>query len=247
MSEPNDSALIAGGGCALSAADLLLLCKVGAAGDLAAGALQRAAAAARAEAEGLAVTDDEVEEAAGAFFAERDLFEAEAIANWLAGMKLDAAALRCWLRQGLLLDQLKAALVPDAAVLAHFTAVRQDYARANLEIIQYASAGAAAEVMLALREGELRWETAVKKAGGAQTRAVRRSEAPEEIAAELFTRAPGELAGPVETDDGLFAIYRVMTRTEPELTDELREQVRDELFQPLLEAPFIKAPARFLR
>jgi parvulin-like peptidyl-prolyl isomerase len=83
-------------------------------------------------------------------------------------------------------------------------------------------------------------------AGGLDSQTVARREAPEDIAAELFAAEAGAFLGPVETEDGEFAVYRLVSKNEPELDDDLREEIRGRMFNEELAREFQKQPIQIL-
>jgi parvulin-like peptidyl-prolyl isomerase len=233
------------GGVAVTLEDLALAVKIGPGQALLNELLLRRLAAARAAQEGLAVPEDELDEAVGEFFAEADAFEEPQILAWLRSRNLTLEAVRAWVRETRLGQRVRERLVPDEAVEKRFHGSLHDYTRISAEVIEFESAGVASEVLLQLREQETAWPKAVEQAGGMESVDVLRSEAPEEAAALLFSAAPGTLVGPVETDEGNHAIYRVLSKADPELDEDLQEQIRGELFTQEILRPLAKQPLTF--
>ena len=235
-----------GGGVSASAADLLLAIKLGPGQALLQDILGRRAAAALARREGLGATEDEIEEALAEFFSENEVFEEAQQAAWLGRIRLTREALGAYFAEVILARKLREHLAPDATVEKRYQASLHHYARANVEIVELDSAGAAAETALQLREGEIAWKDATARAGGVDAQTLRRSEAPEEVAAELFSAPPGAFLGPIETDEGGHAIYRLISRSDPELDDELREELRERIFAEEMSRAFEKQPIQLL-
>jgi parvulin-like peptidyl-prolyl isomerase len=236
-----------GGGVTAGVPDLVLAFKLGSGMGLLQEILARRAAAARARREGLAATAEEIDEALDEFYTENDLFEEPQRAAWLAAVNLDRSALESHFSEVVLADKLRGHLVPDATIDAHFKACRHDYHLADVEVIAFDSKGAAAETALQLREQEIAWAEAAARAGGLESESISRREAPEEIAAELFAASAGAFLGPVETDDGDFSVYRLVSKSEAELDDDLREEIRDRMFQEEMSRDFAKQPIQLLR
>lgn len=124
-----------------------------------------AGARAEAEAEGISVSDDELEEALSGSFSEVDAFEEPQIASWMAARRLSRDAVKEWVRGSLLGRKLRDHLVPDDVVEKRFHTSLHDYARIAAEVIEFESAGVASEVLLQLREQETTWPQAVEQAG----------------------------------------------------------------------------------
>jgi hypothetical protein len=243
---PMSGDIARGGGVEAGIADLVLAVKLGPGQGLLQEILARRAAAARARQEGLSATPEEIQDAVDAFFTENDLFEAPQQDAWMKAMSLSREALSAHFAEVVLADKLREHLVPDSTIEAHFKTSRHDYARADVEVIEFEAQGAAAETALQLREGEIAWAEAAARAGGLESRTESRREAPEEVAAELFSAAPGSFLGPVETDEGGFAIYRLVGKSEPELDDDLREEIRARMFGDEMQRAFSKQPIRIL-
>lgn len=233
------------GGVAVSDDDLLLAVRLGPGAGLLQELLVRRLASARAAQEGLAVDAPALEEAVGQYFADAEAFEAAQIEAWLLARKATRAQVESWVRESLLLELLRERLAPDAAVERRFRASPHDYARVGVETLTFAEDGPAAEVALQLREGETAWDRAAALAGGMASEEFSRKEAPEEAAALLFTAAPGALVGPVETDDGSQAVYRVLWRRDAELTEDLQAEIREALFREELLKPLARAPLTY--
>jgi len=233
------------GGVSITVDDLVFAVKTGPAQAAFNEILLRRLAAARAVQEKLAATGDEVEEALSEFFAGVDAFEEPQIQAWLRERKLPIDAVRDHVREELLAGKAREHLVPDEVVEKRFHSALHSYASLKAEVIVFESEGMASEILLQLREGETDWARAADSAGGLESVELLRNEAPEEIAALLFSSAPGALVGPSEDDDGNHAIYRVVSKSDPELDDDLRERIRGELFTQEILRPLAKQPLTF--
>ena len=219
-----------GGGASISEQDLLLAFKMGSGRRFLEELLIRRISSERAGREGIVVEPEELEGEIDTFFAEMGLLEEPAVRSWLSRMKLTREAVAAHVRESVLVRKLRERLLPDEAVDRSFRLTVHDYARASVERIDFPSAGAAAETLLALREGEVAWLAAAARAGGMESLEIRRSDVPEEIRALMFSASPGAFLGPVETDDGAHALYRLLSRRDAVLDDGLREEIRERLF-----------------
>ncbi len=230
---------IKGGGVTIDGDAVLLELKLGGGSEFVDDLLARKIAVAVATKRGITLSDDELDDALAAFYTDRDLFEEAQIAVWLKSMRLRGDAVREYVRESTLAQRVRAKLITDAAVEDRFGADRYDYAIAEVEVFEFATAGQAREFILAVREKET-------AAADGERRKFTRREAPEEIAALLFSCDAGELAGPVENDDGRHEVFVLRSRIEAELDEQLREQVRTEMFEQLIEAELNRDPLKFV-
>jgi hypothetical protein len=233
-------AWISGGGVTIGQDAILLELKLGGEEEFLQGLLARKIAVALAIKTSVALSDDELDEAVSEFYGDRDIFEDAQIAGWLASKRLDAASVREYVCETTLVARAQNLLVTDDAIRDRFASDRYDYTAAEVEVFAFATAGAAKEFILAVREKEA-------EATGGEHREFIRRDAPEEIAAALFSCEPGDLAGPVENDDGAFEVLVMRRRIDAELDEELRIQIRGEMFRQLIEAELIRDPTRFLK
>jgi hypothetical protein len=231
---------VKGGGVTIAADAILLELKLGSGEEFLGDLLTRRIAVALATSKQIPLSDDEVDDALATFYSDRDLFEDAQITAWLASMLLDEASVRGYVRETALLARARATLITDDAVNDRFASDRYDYTTAEVEVFEFASAGEAREFMLAVREKEA-------EATDGEQRQVTRRAAPEEIAASLFACEPGDLVGPVENEDGEHEVFVLRSRIEAELDDELRVQIRDEMFRQLIETELTRDPAKFLK
>jgi hypothetical protein len=233
-------AWIAAGGVTLDADAVQLELKLGNGAEFLRDLLARKIAVALAIRRQITLSDDALDDALATFYSDRDLFEEAQIAGWLASMRLDEASVRGYVRETALIERARPILVTDDAVRDRFASDRYDYMEAGVEVFAFATAGEAKEYLLAVREHE-----AVARDG--EQRQLARREAPEEIAAALFSCEPGDLVGPVENDGGGFEVFVLRSLTEAELDVELHEQLRLEMFRQLIEAELTRAPLKFLK
>jgi len=217
-------------------AELVLETKLGAGRELVREILLRRFAAKVAAESGIALDEQDVDQAIADWRAGQDLFSDEAFAAWLGGAAVTGDELRAWVGERLLGEALRAAWIPDETVRQSFQARLYDFAVVHVQSIQFAGAGAAAEVALQVREGEATWEQAVEMAGGMASADLLRRDAPEDAAAALFSAEPGAIVGPVEIEEREHVVYRIMLRTPPRLDDATRERIRSELFAERLVA-----------
>lgn len=226
--------------------DLLLRLKLG--GEVSVETLlMHRLAVSRAVAEGLTVTDEEIAAETADLYAQLDLFEEAQVAAWLARMHLTDAELERDVRDRLLIAALRLHLVPDELVDERFRASIHDYGTAAVEVLAFASQGAAAELAIQIREGETTWGDAALRAADVTGQILQRRRAPEEVASSLFAARPGTIVGPAENEEGQYALYRILFRRDAVLDDELRDTIRQELFHDALRQELAKGPVTYLR
>jgi hypothetical protein len=199
----------------------------------------RKSAAVRAVREGLHASEEEVDEALARFYTERDLFEDKEAADWRNSLRLDEEDLRGLIREECLARHLREHLAPDRMVQERFRSNPLAYTILEVEVFGFPTEGAAREFILSVREGE-------REPGRGEARRLTPSEAPEEIAAQLFSAAPGELVGPVEAEDGAQEVLRVAQRSERILDADLRESIRDEILREGVATALARDPITFL-
>ncbi len=202
--------------------------------------VRRKIAVAIARKRGVAVEEEEIEAAQIEFYTERDLFEDEQIAQWLAMMHLNADAVRAHVTELALIERAKLELFDDEKVADRFSGEVHAFERVTCDAFEFTTIGKAREFILAVRENEL------TPAGGAAAELTRRT-APEEVAAELFSAEAGDLFGPFEKDSGSFGVLILRTRKDAVLDDDLAAEIREQMFDELVETELARSPMRFLK
>jgi hypothetical protein len=235
------------GGVQIAAEDVQLMLKLGPGRLVLDEILLRKIAAAAAEQRGISISAEQLDAALAELYAGLELFEPPQVAQWLEAMKVDESALRRYLSETLLKEQLRAVLVTDEMVRQRFASSPYDFATLHLQKIVVEGQGAAAELMLQLKEEEINWEQAAKQVGAMDSQILRRQDAPPEAAAALYAARLGEFVGPVEEAMDSYAIYRVAWKDEPDLNDTLREEIGVQLYQEQLRTMAAARPLEFLR
>lgn len=231
---------ISGGGVIVGQEAILLELKLGGGEEFLQGLLARKIAVALAIKNKVALSDDELDDALSEFYGDREIFEDAQIAAWLSSMRLDEASVSEYVRETAMVGRAQNVLITDEAIRDRFASDRYDYSTAEVEVFTFATAGAAKEFILAVREKEA-------EATEGEHREFIRRDAPEEIAAALFSCEPGDLTGPAESDDGAFEVFVLRRRIDAELDEELRLGIRGEMFDQLIEAELTRDPMRFLK
>jgi hypothetical protein len=229
---------LSGAGFEISDEAVLLELKTGPWGDVTEGLLRRKAAAARAVEEGIAVSEEEVDDALAEFYAERDRLEDAQAAAWRREHHVEEEDLRGLIREQCLVRRLRERLASDDVVERRFRANPLSYARVEVEVFARPTEGAARELMLAVREGET-------APGAGERRRLAPAAAPEEVAGQLFAAREGEMLGPVEAGDGSYEVYRVTGQATSQLDEALRDTIRDEILEEELAPAFSRNPVSF--
>ena len=236
---PTKSIWAKAAGIEISPDDVLINLKLEPGGEFLDELTWRKAAVAFATRRGVSVDEEDIEEALGEFYVDRDLFEPEQIEKWLASARLEEGSVRDFVTETVLIEQAGESLITDEAVEERFAASRHELALAEVEIFGFSTDGEAKEFMLAVREHEIGPE------GGTLAEVMRR-DAPEEIGAVLFSAEPGELIGPVEAEDGSYEVYVLNQIEEATLDEDMYENLRAEMFGELVEAELSRDPLEFL-
>lgn len=246
MQKPEEKEIfVKGGQSSLGREDLVLEAKLEESWSLLKRALYRRVAATKAKAEGLSASEEESDEVCAGFLSQRGLMEEAEVNAWMEYMDIEEASLDAYFEELVLEAKLRQKQAPDGNVEKRFRESQYDYAKVEAGFVEVATSGAAREVLVGLREQETSWEKVLSDRGGMASVVMQRRHAPEEAAALLFSAGPGEYVGPIETDEGAFRIYRVLSREVPKLTEELREEIRGELYQAFLDRLLAKDPIRF--
>ena len=185
---------------------------------------------------GLAVSDDDLQQAADSFRRRQGLVKAEQMQKWLA-------------REGLTLDDFEASLERDLLfarfrqhwteprLADHFKAHRDRYARAHLRQIVVASEGLARELLAEINDDGQDFADLARKhslhgpsrLAGGSVGVVGRHALPRPLGDAVFAARPGQVVGPLPGPDG-FRVVLVEDLLPPELDAETQAVVRSELF-----------------
>jgi hypothetical protein len=227
--------------CGIAVTDdaVMMELKLGASAQLLEKLALRKAAGAIARRMEITVSELELSEAVAAFYAEHKLFDRDQIRDWHRSLRLEEAALREYIRETMLSRLLRGRLFSDQAVRERFGMNPHRYARAEAEVFTFSSEGAAREFVLAVREQE------TQPIYGAR-RWMIRCETPDDAGALIFSARPGDLVGPVEIDYHRYDVYRILVCENPTLSAHLQTQIRDELFDEVLQAELARDQLTFL-
>lgn len=226
-------------GAAITGEAVMMELKLGSSAELLEKLALRKAAYAIARRLEIVDSEQELDEAVAAFYAERKLFDLQQIRDWHRSLRLEEAAVREYIRETMLSRALRKKLVSDQAVRERFGMNPHRYARAEAEVFIFSGEGAAREFVLAVREQE------TEPIYGAR-RWMIRCETPDDAGALIFSARPGDLVGPVEVDYQSYEVYRLLRCENPTLDARLQAQIRDELYDELLKTELARDPLTFL-
>lgn len=191
--------------------------------------------------EGVEVTDDELQEEFDALRRDMDLLKADDTQKFLESTGLTVEQVESMLEAAILRGKLAEKLVDDQQIESYFNQNPNEFEFADISQIAVADAGAAGELVLSIREeGEDFEELAEKHSldeatndNGGYVGLISRQEAsdlPGDVCDRIFAASPGEVIGPFEIPGGAHLIIRVEEVGRYELDDDLREVLRQSLF-----------------
>lgn len=196
----------------------------------------------QAKEKGVSVEDAELQAAADDFRRRRGLHSVAATEKWLDEVGLSLDEFERMIERQTLREKLKARVVPDDAVERHFAENRAAFEGAELSQFHVDSRGKAEELLAQINdEGadftELARQNAIDETArdtGGRVGQVNRKALSPEIEALVFGAKPGEVVGPVETDQG-WCLIKVWSLQQPTLDAALTQRIRDRLFREWLD------------
>jgi putative peptide maturation system protein len=199
------------------------------------------------EKRGIEATDEELQEEADIFRAERELFDAEATEAWLAGSHLSYSDWEVWLEERVVTRKLREALFGDQ-IEQHFAVNRLTFDEAAVSQIIVKDEDLAQELRAQIvddgadfhalaREHSI--DEATRPASG-YAGTVRRTELEAAVEAAVFGARPGTILGPFKDERGwlLIKVDGVRRATLDEATTEV---IREQLFNEWLTEQRVKA------
>jgi putative peptide maturation system protein len=189
------------------------------------------------------VSDAELQQAMNAFRRRHRLDRADDTYRWLERNGMTAAKL-----EALVADEVKIAKLRERVTAGrvedYFESHRADFATARVARLHFPDKEGACLTIEQLRSGALDFYEAAERlflTPGERSAhppadlftLLRRRSAPAELAA-VFAGAPGDLLGPVRTEEG-YAIFRVLSLTPARLDEATRATIKKTLFEEWLE------------
>ncbi|MBW3539049.1 MAG: peptidylprolyl isomerase [Planctomycetes bacterium] len=200
---------------------------------------------------GIAIRDEDLQPIADAYRAEHDLYTAADTHAWLEEQILSVAQFERRLR-----DRCARELVQDDVTADQiepwFAEHRTEFDTAVVSLIVVRERSVAEELAAQVRDegadfAELARkhseDEATRQRGGMLGR-VNREELSPALQAAVFNARPGEVVGPIETDGG-FGLIRVEELRLGELTEEIREEIGERLFQKWMAEQYERAEVGF--
>ena len=191
---------------------------------------------------GIAVSDEELQRAADAFRAERELYAAADLHRWLGERGLGFADWERMLEEERIAEKLREALI-DGEVERCFAERRLGFDAATISHLVARDRDAAAELRLqVVEEGADFHRLARRHSIDDETRPmggflglVRRADLDAIAAAAVFGAEPGSVAGPLKDDAG-WRLILIEARHPAVLDDATRDEIRALLFEEWLDA-----------
>ena len=194
--------------------------------------------------EGVSVSDDELQAEFDDFRRSVDLHKAEDTNAWLSDSGLTVDQVEASLEAGILRAKLAEKLIDDAQIDAHYSQNPSAFDYAAISQLVVADAGAAGELVLSIREEGDDFADLVAKHSLAKSSThgfvgpISRDDAggfAGDVADRIFAAAAAEVIGPFEGPGGGHVIIRVEEVGRHELDDDLRAELREELFAAKIE------------
>lgn len=199
--------------------------------------------AARRAAEG-AKADPKVIASERKNFLERAGIVENALADWLEGLRRDAAWFEEMLELAVAYRQARATRVTDALCRAELAAARMQLMRVDLETIELESRDAASEALLCVRNDGLSLEEVATEGGYPIRReTILLEDLPVDVHERILCAAPGEVLDPLPRGDG-FQVCRIHEKAEPEVAD---PEIRRRIEERILKSSFAELCAKHIR
>ena len=190
---------------------------------------------------GITVSDEELQAEADRFRSQLGLYSAKDTGEWLKALDLNIEDLESFCNGTVLSSKLCNALFADKAE-EYFTVNKLNFDKAEVSQMVVAEESLAKELLLQLKEGESRFADLAKdysldKANGrlgGYTGWVSRESLGSSFAGAIFSAVPGEIVGPVETDEG-YHLVMVHDIYHAEFSDDIKDTVMKRLMNHWLD------------
>lgn len=226
----------------LSLYDLFYALKINGKLELLTDAAEEALISQAVEREGIAVSDEELQQAADGFRRDEGLQKTGDMEQWLKEHYMTVEDLEARLEQSVATHKLKDKIATEEAVERYFAENRLSFDAARISHIVVEREGVAAELFAQITEEEAdfyalarRYSTdRASKGGGGYLGGVNRKELSPAEEAVVFSAREGEVIGPVKTGQG-YCVIKVEEFQYGELNDQTREAIKTRLFRNWLE------------
>jgi putative peptide maturation system protein len=196
---------------------------------------------------GIKVSDEEFQQAADSFRAERDLYDPETTEEWLAANYLSYAEWEALLEDEIIRRKLRDVLT-NGGVEKYFTEQRLSFDAAAISRLVLREEGVARELRAQIVEDGADFHALARKysidlstrPAGGYSGLRRRSEMEADLEAAVFGAQPGKTVGPIKTYDG-WELVKVEALHRATLDDAMRETIKSVLFSEWLTERRLKA------
>lgn len=196
---------------------------------------------------GIEITDDELQEAADKFRAERELYDGEKTERWLTEHRLSYSDWEDLLEAEILKSKLIKTLT-DGLIEQRFAENRLSFDSAKLSRIVVKDEGIARELRLQITEEDSDFHTLARlhstdektKLAGGYIGDVSRKDMEASVEAAVFGASAGQVVGPFKLSSG-WTIFKVEELKRASLDDETREVISKQIFDEWLKEAKRKA------
>ncbi len=182
-----------------------------------------------AETQGIIVSADDLQQSADRLRVQHNLLSAKDTLSWLEHYHFSIEDFENLAYITLLRSRLSETMFDDQVAM-HFADRQLEYLRSTIYEVLLSEHELAMELYYALQERETDFLAVLHEyAPSPEARSVRRRDLPPDLSAIVFAAHPPTLLRPIRTSAGTHLIY-VAARVQVELTESLRSQIREELF-----------------
>ncbi|MFK7912638.1 MAG: peptidylprolyl isomerase [Pseudomonadales bacterium] len=198
--------------------------------------VQEKLTAVAARKQGLAVSDDDLQEAVENHRRIHGLFRVADANEFLDAAGASLEDYENFIEDGLLAAKLLDDVASETAVTAHFQGNKPDYESVEIGHIVVDSESKAREVMALIQEGAASFQDMAREislvetaTNGGQIGKIFRGTLADDLEAKVFAAKANDVLGPVALEDGNFEIFSVFERHDAALDEDTRNTIRQRL------------------
>jgi parvulin-like peptidyl-prolyl isomerase len=188
---------------------------------------------------GVTVSDDELQLAADELRYDRNLESVEKTHQWMKSRNQTPLSLQTAVEDMLRRNKVRSA-IPDVELAKYFAEHQSQYQTVQLYSIRVSSKDKASELLSQIQDSGANFHAlAMEHSEDEKTRHLggyvgnlARGEMTGEIEAAVFAAKPGQVIGPVKTDNG-YNLFKVASVNKPTF-DDMKQKVRSAVFENLL-------------